>query len=93
METTINIRELLDSAPNFQEAGYAAFYDINAALEENRDVTIDMENVALLSTVFMNTAVAPAVEHFGKEFFNRHVTLKNATTASLAQWAGYIHKL
>ena len=90
METIINIRELLDSAPNFGEAGYAAFYDINAALEENRDVTIDMENVSLLPTAFMNTAVAPAVERFGKDVFKDHVKLKNVTKASAAQWSVYI---
>lgn len=90
---TINIRELLDSAPNFEEAGYAAFYDINASLEENRDVTIDMEKVALFPTAFMNTAVAPAVEHFGKDAFKTHVKLKNVTKASTAQWSAYIDKI
>lgn len=64
------------------EDGQKVYNLILKAFQENKNVTLSFQNVKILTTAFLNTAVGQLYKDYSEEFIKEHLSVSNNITES-----------
>lgn len=86
---TIKLKDIIEER-SYPEAGEIIYYIIEKAMSQNEKISIDMQDVISVPTMFMNTSFGTFIENFGADKLKQIISFQNILKSQAERISKYI---